>query len=134
MRKYFTQVHTIVSVPSSELAPPPPLPKAGVPPPPGTNGGEGNTRMRGGGSQFGRLERKPCILNTLCLHLCCDYRSQTTYCTQCPSPLRNWDPPPPLQQASLSLLPEPKRVRAQSLAAKGVGGGGVPIRTTGEKA
>ncbi len=101
------QVHTIVSVPLSESAPPPPLRKR-VCPPHGTKGGEGITRMRGGGSKFGRLERNPCILNNLCLHLCCDYRSQNTYCTQCPSPLRNWDPPSPLQQASLSLLPEPK--------------------------
>ncbi len=57
-----------MSVPSSELAPPPPLPQAECAPPPGTKS-EGATLACGWGSeggQFGRLERKPGNLSTLC--------------------------------------------------------------------
>ncbi len=53
-----------VSVPSSELGPPPP----DLSPPPRNQGG-GNTRLRvrGRGSQFWRLERKPGTLSPLCI-------------------------------------------------------------------
>ncbi len=48
------------------------------------------------------------------------------------SPRRDWDSPPPLSPASVPLNPEPGG--ADSAAGEGLGGGGVPIPTTGEKA
>ncbi len=51
----------------------------------------------------------------------CDYGTQNTYCAQCLSPLLNWDPPPPLPQASV-----PPRTKGggghHRLSAKGEGG------------
>jgi hypothetical protein len=44
--------------------PPPPLPQASVSPP-GAKGGHTRLRVRGRGSQFGRLERKPGTLSIL---------------------------------------------------------------------
>ncbi len=121
MSKYFTASAYYSVCPFVRIGSPAPSTVSGCVPTPGTKGGEGNTRMQGGGSQFGRLERKPCILSTLCLHLCCDNRSLNTYCTQCPSPLRNWDPPPS-SPASCPSSPNQRGGGAQSLAAKGVGG------------
>ncbi len=48
------------------------------------------------------------------------------------SPRWNWDSPPPIPQANV-LPPGPKGGEGYTLACKW-GGGGVPIRTTGEKA
>ncbi len=61
------------------------------------------------------------------------YIPQSTYIPrvpQCLPPRPNWDPPPPLPQASVSF---PRNQGGDTLAC-GSGGGGDPIRTAGEKA
>jgi hypothetical protein len=54
-----------MSVPSSELGPPTPS-HASECVPPNQSGGDARLRVRGWGSQFGRLEKKPIALCLLC--------------------------------------------------------------------
>ncbi len=70
--KYMYTLTTTVSVPSSELGPPPlPLTKTIVECAPRNLEGGGTHSPAGegvkGGSQFGRLEKKPSTLSTLCI-------------------------------------------------------------------
>ncbi len=54
-----------MTVPLSDLALSAPLPQASVSPPPAAEGGGKHSLAGEGGSQFGRLERKPGILSIL---------------------------------------------------------------------
>ncbi len=54
-----------MSVPSSELGPPPPTPQASVSPPLRPKGGQHSLAGKGVGVQFGRLDRKVGALYTL---------------------------------------------------------------------
>jgi hypothetical protein len=63
------------------------------------------------------------------------FKARSTYISrgpQCPSPRPNWNPPHPLPQASM-FFPLGTKWGGDTLAC-GWGSGGVPIRTTGEKA
>ncbi len=63
------------------------------------------------------------------------YRHKVHKNLQCLSPRRNWDPPPSLPPASVyTPPPSPEPKEGGGTLACGRGGGGAPIRTTGEKA
>jgi hypothetical protein len=64
---FFDSVRSLYAVTSTPIKWPPHT-QASVPPPPWTKGEGGHTllRLRGRGSQFGRLEKNPSSLSTLC--------------------------------------------------------------------